>query len=278
MTVTRVHETMLRWPFSALLPDVTAEVVAEVGGLEPYLTEEGRMLLSVHALVVESEGRRIVVDTCIGNGKPRTLRGFDRLDTTFLDDLEAAGFAPATIDGVVCTHLHVDHVGWNTRLVDEEWVPTFAAARHYVCAREWEHWRDDPEAGALGDVLGDSVVPLFDAGLVDLVPPDLVLTRDVRLIPTPGHTPGHVSVLIESAGDTAVITGDMTHHPVQVARPEVASTADTDPQQAVATRRERHREWADAAALVIGTHFAGPTAGRIVTAPDGSRRFVGAGA
>jgi glyoxylase-like metal-dependent hydrolase (beta-lactamase superfamily II) len=276
VTVTKVFEKMLRWPFAALLPDVDDALVAEVGGLEPYLTEDGtRMLLSIHALVVESEGRRIIVDTCIGNAKPRTVRGFDRLDTPFLEDLTGAGFAPDTVDGVVCTHLHVDHIGWNTHLVDGEWVPTFTKARHYLNRTEWEHWRDDPETESVGDILADSVTPLFDAGLVDLVGPDLELTSEVRLVPSPGHTPGHVSVEIHSGGEAAVITGDMTHHPVQVARPELTSTADTDPARGIESRRECHSRWAEERALVIGTHFAGPTAGHLEPQPDGSRRFVG---
>ena len=208
-------------------------------------------------------GRRIVVDTCIGNDKTRSNPFWNQLHGPFLEDLARAGFARETIDLVVCTHLHVDHVGWNTMLVDGRWVPTFPRARYLLGRTEWAHWS---AAGydADGDVLGDSVRPILDAGLADLVESDHRLSDEVWLEPTPGHTPGHVSVRIRSKGRDAVITGDLMHHPVQCAEPAWASNFDVDPEAARRTRRAFLERYADGSVAVFGTHFATPTAGRIV--------------
>ena len=275
VTVTPVIEAEQAWPFSGLIPDATDELLASIPELRPsFVNDRNRMLLRFQALVIETPDARIVVDTCIGNDKPRPLRVFDRLQTSFLDDLVAAGFAPDSIDFVVCTHLHVDHVGWNTRLVDGRWEPVFTGARYLFGRVEYGHWSTTPDAGSYGDVLGDSVQPVLDAGLADLVESDHVLTPEVRLVPTPGHTPGHHSVLIESGGTTAIITGDLLHHPVQIWRPELATVADVDPDQGRATRRGFLREAAGDGRLVIGTHFAGPGAGRVEPAGEGWRFAV----
>jgi glyoxylase-like metal-dependent hydrolase (beta-lactamase superfamily II) len=163
---------------------------------------------------------------------------------------------------VVCTHLHVDHVGWNTMLENGKWAPTFPKARYLLGRREYDFWsaHDDGEQQAM---LGDSVKPIFDAGLVQLVELDHVISPEIRLTPSTGHTPGHVSVMIESEGERAVITGDMTHHPCQLAHPDW-SLGDNDPKAAALTRSRLFAEWADETILVIGTHFAAPTAGHVV--------------
>jgi glyoxylase-like metal-dependent hydrolase (beta-lactamase superfamily II) len=258
--ITKVVECVQKWPFSALLPEVTEELLATHDWLAPFVHDDGRMLLSFHALVVESQGRTILVDTCIGNDKDRTPHVFDHLQTPFIDDLAAAGFAVGDVDTVFCTHLHVDHVGWNTTLVDGRWVPTFPRARYLLDRSELDYLRQEPQD--LGDIYGDSVEPVLDAGMVDFVEADHRLTDEVWLEATPGHTPGHHSVRIRSAGADAVITGDMTHHPVQMARPDICSTADWRPEMAAATRRQAYERWGTDT-LVIGTHFAAPTAGRL---------------
>ncbi len=245
-----------------LIPQATPQRMAELAWLRPFLDSNLRLVLSMHALVIESSGQRILVDTCIGNDKERTYPKWNRMQSRFLDDFEAAGFALESIDTVLCTHMHVDHVGWNTRLVNGRWRPTFARAQYLFGQAEWDHWRTEPQE--YGPVIEDSVQPIFDAGLARLVESDAVVNPEVRLLPTPGHTPGHVSVLISSRGEQAVITGDMIHHPCQVAHPEWSSTADVDQLQSAATRREFLSRFADNPMLVIGTHFAGPAAGRIV--------------
>ncbi len=266
--VTRVVELETTSIGKFVLPDAVPDKLEPIGWLRPhFLDPEGRLVLSVHALVVESQGHRIVVDTCIGNDKPRPLRDWNMMRGTFLEDLAAAGHGRESIDTVVCTHLHVDHVGWNTMWVDGDWVPTFPNARYLLGKDEWGYWQTAPDEDS-GDVMGDSVRPVIEAGLVDLVSPEHRITEEVWLEPTPGHTPGHVSVRISSDGEDAVITGDLMHHPCQMARPEWASSFDYDADQARKTRRAFLERYAGKAVLVIGTHFVSPTAGHIVR--DGS--------
>ncbi len=265
--ITRVQE--LEAPgLSWLVPDATAENLRPIHWIAPFVNGAGEPLVSVHALLVEAPDRRIVVDTCVGNDKQRATPGMNGLQTRFLEDLEQAGTRATEVDTVVCTHLHVDHVGWNTRLVDGRWLPTFPNARYLFGRLEWEHWRDE-QAEDTRQILEDSVRPVFDADLVDLVETDHALCDEIRLEPSPGHTPGHVSVRIDSRGESAVITGDLMHHPCQIAHPEWGAVVDVDPAQARATRRDFLERFTDRPTLVIGTHFAGPTAGRIVR--DGDR-------
>jgi glyoxylase-like metal-dependent hydrolase (beta-lactamase superfamily II) len=258
-----------------------------ISWLQPdFADERGRLKMSIHALVVETPTRRILVDTCLGNDKEnRRIPTWNKLQTSFLSDLVAAGYARETIDTVVCTHLHVDHVGWNTMLVGDRWVPTVPNARYLMGRIEYAHWMTptlpSPACGGGkggGDdmiaVLADSVAPVWDAGLVDLVETDHRICDEVSLVPTPGHTPGHVSVRLASQGEAALITGDFMHHPCQIARPEWSSTADSDPKWARRTREQMLSNLADTPTLVIGTHFAGRTAGHIVRDGDAFRLAV----
>ncbi len=210
----------------------------------------------------------MVVDTCTGNSKDRPLiPEFDHQHRPFLADLGAAGFHPDTIDTVICTHLHVDHVGWNTHLVDGRWIPTFPRARYLFGAADIDHWAssDDPlHAGAFAD----SVQPVIDAGLAEPVATDTPLTPDLKLRTTPGHTPGHLSVWI---GDSCVIAGDVLHHPIQCRHPEWTARGDLDPDTARKTRKELLRACSATNALVLGTHIAGSSAGRVLPDGDGYR-------
>jgi glyoxylase-like metal-dependent hydrolase (beta-lactamase superfamily II) len=264
VSVTKLVELEMKSAVTWILPDATPENLAREKWLQPHFADaDGNGVMSVHALVVESLGQRILVDTCIGNDKKRPIPGWDMRSGPFLSDLEAAGFPAESIDTVLCTHLHVDHVGWNTRLENGHWVPTFPSSRYLFNRKEYEYWNAESDE-AYGDVMGDSVRPVFDAGLVDLVDATHVINDEVRLEPTPGHTPGHVSVAISSRGEEAVITGDLMHHPVQCAHPDWGSSADVDAEQAEKTRRAFLERYADRPVLVLGTHFATPTAGRIV--------------
>ena len=274
VTVTRVVELETAGMGSFVLPDAVPENVLPIDWLQPHFVDgEGQLVMSIHALVVETDGARIVVDTCLGNDKPRAIPDWNLRQGPFLRDLEAAGFPRESIDRVVCTHLHVDHVGWNTMLEDGHWVPTFPNARYLIGRKEWEYWKQAPE-DAFGDVMGDSVRPIFDAGLADLVEPDHKLSSEVWLEPSFGHTPGHVSVRISSAGEDAVITGDLMHHPCQMARPNWGSAFDVDGDAARETRLAFLERYADGPALVIGTHFATPTAGKVVRDGDAYRLVV----
>ncbi len=231
VTVTKIVELEVTGGSRFLLPQATYEEILPIDWLRPdFADERGRLKMSIHALVVETPSRRIIVDTCLGNDKEnRRIPTWNRLQTTFLADLAAAGYARETIDTVVCTHLHVDHVGWNTMLVDGRWVPTFPQARYLMGRVEFAHWTTQHEREDMAAVLADSVTPVFDAGLVDLVETDHRICDEISLMPTPGHTPGHVSLRIASEGEEALITGDFMHHPCQIARPDWSSTADSDP-------------------------------------------------
>jgi len=266
VTIAKIVELEVTGGSSFLLPQATYDEIRPIAWLYPdFADERGRLKMSIHALVVETPDRRIIVDTCLGNDKEnRRILTWNRLQTSFLADLAAAGYPRETVDTVVCTHLHVDHVGWNTMLVDGGWVPTFPNARYLMGRVEYRHWTAQHERGDMKAVLADSVSPVWEAGLVDLVETDHRICDEVSLVPTPGHTPGHVSLRIASDGDEALITGDFMHHPCQIARPDWSSTADSDPDAARATREAMLARLANTPALVIGTHFAGRTAGHIV--------------
>ncbi len=267
--ITRVVELEMPVAYSTehpFLAQATPEALRTMPWLYPnFVDEEDRMRLSIHALLVEGPGVRLVVDTCVGNDKVRPgLLGRKPLSTNFLQQMADIGWARDSVDTVVCTHLHVDHVGWNTMLENGKWVPTFPRARYLMGRTELDHWRGNDE-GQTQEILADSVQPILDAGLAELVDMDHRLSAEIRLIPTPGHTPGHVSVMIESEGQTAVITGDMTHHPCQMAHPDWSPPFDSDQKAGAAMRRRMFAEWADQPILVIGTHYAGPTAGHVKT-------------
>src|SRR5258705_11401357 len=270
--VERAGPTRPTW----LLPDATPEAVERHREwLAPhFMDDKGRFLQSIHAFVIQAPGFTALVDTCVGNDKDRGGRApFHMMQTTFLDDLKAAGVPPESVDLVICTHLHVDHVGWNTRLDNGRWVPTFPRARYLFARREWEHWTSEEDDGTRR-IMADSVAPVLDAGLAELVPMDHHVTDEIRLEPTPGHTPGHVSVRLASRGADAVITGDLMHHPVQIAEPTWQTSFDTDTVEAHKTPRAFCAPHADRPVTGLGKPFHHPTAGRIVSHRDAWRFAV----
>lgn len=266
-------------PPQFFFPDATGAKVAAHSWVVPtWADQDGNIGLRVQALVVRTPTRTIVVDPCVGNGKTLSLPFWNDQQYPFLQRFTAAGFDPATVDLVVHTHLHEDHIGWDTQLVDGSWVPTFTRARHLYVREALDAVRrlERPDHAA---VLAQSIDPVFAVGLADVIemPADdgHDLGEGLRLASTPGHTAGHVSVWIQPAGaDQAVlITGDCVHHPVQLAEPDWAETADIDVPLARDTRRRVFAEAASSGAVVFGTHFPTQSAGRIV--PDGEVwRFV----
>jgi glyoxylase-like metal-dependent hydrolase (beta-lactamase superfamily II) len=250
-----------------LLKDETAEFVKQHAWLQPHFaTAAGLMKISFQAFVLRSRGKNVMIDTCIGADRKREYDVFCNLRTSFLEDLAVAGFPAESIHAVLCTHLHFDHVGWNTRLVAGRWVPTFPQARYLFGRQEFEHWTHLRNTGGYHDVehLHDSIDPVVAAGLVDYITPDYQVTDEVSLFPTPGHTPGHVSVLIRSQGQQAVITGDLMHHPIQLVEPLRPGNFDMDKPQGGRTRQAFVERFGDTPTLVIGSHFCDPTAGWIV--------------
>ncbi|MFG3321152.1 MBL fold metallo-hydrolase [Streptomyces sp. NPDC048171] len=276
VTVHRVDEAPLP-PATGpwLLPGATTEVVSQHPWLRPdFADPDGTLRLDSHSFAFHADGLRVLVDTGIGNGKERANPAWHDLRTDFVERLTAAGFPPDSVDLVVLTHLHADHVGWNTRKVDGAWIPTFPNARYVTSRAEREFWATyDMEEGRR-QMFRDSVIPVEEAGLLDLVdvPGEGVgITPGLRLVPTPGHTPGHVAVELTARGRTALISGDCIHHPVQLASPGISACVDIDPEQAEATRRRLLGDLAGTDTLLLGTHFAPPTAGRVRAHGDAYR-------
>ena len=270
VTLVRETEQKIDLRFQGMIPDADPAVLdANSDWLRPhFLDDDGNLTVSVHAFVLEAKDKTIIVDTCMGNG--RVLPGYEamsNLHTSFLSDLEDAGYPPDSVDLVVCTHLHFDHVGWNTRLVDGRWVPTFTNAKYLFNRTEYESGVAGDKGAAI--TFDDAVKPVFEAGLAELVDAAHRVTDEIWLEPTPGHSPGHVSVRISSRGKEAVITGDVLHHPMQFAAPEWQMIADSDPVQAVKTRMGFRSRYGDQPVLIFGTHFCPPYAGHLIS--DGHR-------
>jgi len=272
--VTRLMEQEPIWPGTMVLQDATEDNVKREGEWLTPFCKDNKFRLSIHALLVESEGRRILVDTCVGNDKIRPgFTEWNQMHLPFLDELAKHGVTRESVDTLICTHLHLDHVGWNTMLQNGKWVPTFPKARLVMVKREWEHWDKFEGQADFKNPIEDSVRPIMAAGLADLVDANHRITGEVVLESTPGHTPGHTSVRISSKGENAVITGDMIHHPIQVAHPEWVCEFDNDSPMANETRKAFVERYCDKPVSVIGTHFAGPTSGHIVR-EKGGFKFV----
>ena len=281
VTITRVVEFEIGgFPPGFMFAGLTEERVKSVAWLHPhYADPDGTIRYAVQAYVIESQGRRIIVDTCVGNDKDRNNESWNHLKLPFLERLTEAGYPPESIDVVLCTHLHLDHVGWNTRWDGNKWVPTFPNARYLFGRVEWEHWsRDGYSSGDMPQmvvelaeqdrVMVDSVQPIVDARLHELVETDHRLTDEVMLRPTPGHSPGHVSVAIHSQGKEAAITGDVFHNPIQFADPCICANFDFDRKVGLATRQAFISNHADRDVLILGTHFPTPAVGHIVRGGD----------
>jgi glyoxylase-like metal-dependent hydrolase (beta-lactamase superfamily II) len=275
ITVSRVVElegTEFRW--QGLFPALKqADFDAHRDWLAPHFFDyaSGNTRFSFHAFVVRTEKHTIVVDTCIGNHKNRHARPIFNMrdDGRFLGELAAANVRPEEVDYVMCTHLHGDHVGWNTRLENGRWVPTFPNAKYLFSRKELEYFSAIPEDdGNHWQGYRDSVLPVIEAGNAVTVEADHALDDTVWLEPSHGHTPGHCSVRLKSNGAEAVMSGDLLHHPIQCAMPHVSSAACIDPEQSAATRREFLARYADTAVKVFPAHFAPPTAGFVVSKGD----------
>jgi glyoxylase-like metal-dependent hydrolase (beta-lactamase superfamily II) len=229
------------------------------------------LVLCVQSFVIKTQHQNILVDTCVGNHKPRPARPFWNMmrSDRFEKNLGAAGLTVNDIDYVMCTHLHVDHVGWNTRLENGRWVPTFPKAKYVMADRELAHWtqkeKDDP---ASVPWITDSVLPIIEAKRAQIVTSDFALNDSVKFIPTPGHTIDHCSVLVGRPGHDALITGDMIHSP-KGKYPELGMRADYDSRQAGQTRREVFDRFRDEPTIMCITHFPSPSIGRVRSWGDG---------
>lgn len=270
LTVQSVLETAcIPLRLADFLPASTAEAIdAEREWLEPRFArlDRGLGFLRFHSYLVRSTHHNILIDCCVGNDKHRpAMAEFHQLKTSWLDNLRACGVTPEQIDYVLCTHMHSDHVGWNTRLQDGRWVPTFPNARYIFARDEFAH-RERLHRQNLADGYGafaDSVLPVVASGQALLVDSDFALDDCVRLAPAAGHTPGNVVIHLCADGAAAVLSGDVMHHPLQVAHPEWSSAFCEDPALSAAYRRSFLDSHADTNTLILPAHFPAPTAGRI---------------
>ncbi|BCW62927.1 MBL fold metallo-hydrolase [Arthrobacter sp. StoSoilB22] len=271
--VTKIVESVSAHRAEDLFPGSSSEVVSQNREwLHPhFIDNEDKLFLSIHSLCIEADGKKIVVDTCIGNETPEPYAAIAIPGSKYLDDLEAIGFKRDEVDFVVCTHLHIDHVGWNTMRQGEKYLPTFPNARYLFTEPAVSGWKEQVpfEVASFGTLT--TIQPLLDAGVIDAVPTDYRITDSIRLESTPGHSRGHVSVHIESGGEHALITGDITHHPVQWAELGWGQVSDVDVEESTATRKRILEEYADKEVLLIGTHYPSPTAGHLVSTPQGGR-------
>ncbi|MFI6340248.1 MBL fold metallo-hydrolase [Streptomyces sp. NPDC050535] len=221
--------------------------------------------VAMQTWLLRSEGRTILIDTGVGNDKTRpAVADWDHLELDYLGNLARAGVRPEEVDLVINTHLHVDHVGWNTRLVDGAWVPTFPNATYLMPKADFEFWNPsnnpDITGGVNENVFEDSVAPVHAAGQVRLWEDGHTIDANLRLEAAPGHTPGSSVVKLASGSDQALFAGDLVHTPLQVMRPDHNSCFCQDPAQARTTRRRLFGWAADANALVLPAHFSGHSA------------------
>jgi glyoxylase-like metal-dependent hydrolase (beta-lactamase superfamily II) len=268
LTIHRAIEQEIPFfPALELLPQLTPELLGEnrawlrqAGALD----EADVLILCFQSYIVRTPHHTILIDSCIGNDKQRSARPkwHMKTDDTYMRALAAAGVTPADIDYVMCTHLHVDHVGWNTRLENGRWVPTFPKARYVFGKGEFDYWSEQNKKAEVPP-FADSVLPVVEADRAEIVSNDFAIGDHVRILPTPGHTPGHVAFTFGKGKDSAVFSGDLMHTPLQTLHPELSPKFDVDPAQAAVTRRNFLERYCDTDTLCCTAHFPSPSVGKI---------------
>ena len=276
--VTRIEEQMgPGFPAKDFFPEFDAEVfAAETKWLAPnyYQPESGRLVTSLHSWLVRTGKYTILVDACSGNHKPRPgMPRFDMLNTKYLDRLREAGVQPEEIDFVMCTHLHVDHVGWNTKLENGKWVPTFANAKYVMSRTDHDFWAAESKKAAtekfIVNTYNDSVLPIVEARKAEFVSGEHGMCDCLTLKPAPGHTPGQIRLDLESRGKRAIFSGDALHNPVQVPIWKWNSVFCEDRDQARKTRHTLLADCVEQDALLMPAHFGSPHAAYIKASGDG---------
>lgn len=282
-TVDRVVEIENFWVDAAwLYPNIAPAMVdRHAAALGPRLVDpqQQRLNLSFHSYLVRTPSANILVDTCNGNHKHRPRAQWQHMfqSQTYLANLARLGLGPQDIDLVLCTHLHTDHVGWNTVRSDGRWVPTFPKAKYVFARQEFEHFlrlhESQPEHPVSQGSFIDSVLPVVEAGQALLVDADHLvdgdLVRGVWFEDAKGHTPGHVTVHVKEGGRHGVMTGDIFHHPIIFLEPGLINTGDWNPELARSTRQRIAERLADTDTLLLTMHFPAPSAGRIVSCQHG---------
>ena len=274
MRIHKVHEMDSPTPMLMNLPGVQADDIRRMQAwydatdeIHPE-PEQCKMTFAVHSWVIEIDGKVILVDSCDGNHKNRSLPEVHQLDTDYLGNLARAGFRPEDIDMVMCTHLHFDHVGWNTRLENGKWVPTFANARYIFGRRDYDYFKANPEGEALHvEAFQDSILPVMEAGKGEIVEEDfcahLEVGNGVWLEPAFGHSPGCCTVNAQADGPPALFWGDVIHHPIQMIRFDLPFAFDADGPMASKVRQDTMARAADEDILCFPAHFRRTSAGRV---------------
>ena len=263
----------------SFFPDATKEVVeANKDWLMPrYIDPKTiEVILCIQSYVIKTLHHTILVDTCVGNHKSRPARpSWHMQNSPFIEELAGVGVHPEEVDFVLCTHLHVDHVGWNTKLLDGRWVPTFPNAKYIFSRNEFELWAARYEKGETVPVplvYEDSVLPIVEAGQAIIVEDTHQIDDGMWLEPAPGHTPGHVMLNLKSGEERALMSGDVIHHPLQLIRPDWSSRACEDPHLSAVSRTKMLESVADTNTLLCPAHFGSPTMGHVIShATDGFR-------
>jgi glyoxylase-like metal-dependent hydrolase (beta-lactamase superfamily II) len=274
VSLTRIVESEgpLLSPFE-LLPDCTPDHIASnLSWLAPrfYAPEAALLVITIQSFLIRAAGKTILVDACSGDHKDRRRPFFDRREWGWLEKLEAAGVHPEDIDFVLCSHLHVDHVGWNTRLENGTWVPTFPNARYLISKREWDYWRSNPGVASLartGDFISDSVTPVVQAGQAELIDDRHGFSDCINIEPGHGHTPGQFTVRLGGGGKEAILAADVMHTPLQLRYPHWSTHFCVDPKLARQTRQDFLKRHCNGP-MVLSAHFPSPTGGRILRDGD----------
>ena len=263
---------------SRLLPDATpAALDPHRHWLEPRFLDPAtqKLVLTMQSYVLRTPRHTILVDTCVGNDKARRFHApwNMRTHTTWLDRLDDVGVQVEEVDYVMCTHLHADHVGWNTRLVNGRWVPTFPNARYVFSKAEWSYWEELNRKGAKysDGCINDSVLPVVEAGRAVFVESDHAFNNEIYFESTAGHTPGHIAIKLVSGGRTGVLSGDVIHSPVQCAHPEWSAVGCFDQEMSRQTRRAFLERYCETDTLVMTAHFPSPSAGYVERAGNAFR-------
>ncbi len=275
MTIHRIVEMEISWdPALEFLPALTLDILAEnrqwmrPAALDP----EDRIILCFQSYIVQTPHHTILVDSCVGNDKSRPDRPVWDHNTgaQYMANLAKAGLRVEDIDYVLCTHLHPDHVGWNTRLENGRWVPTFPNARYLFSEQELAYWTEKTKASPVA-CIEDSVLPIVAARRADLVINTHQLGDHLRLLPTPGHTIDHFSVELGRSGAEAVISGDCVHSPLQARYPHMNMARDLNPDQAAQSRRAFLERYCDTSTRCCFSHFPSPSVSRVRRWGDGFR-------
>lgn len=271
----------LSYPHSLLLPTADPDALRRLADeMGPRLIDPETLAISLsfHSYLIRTPRLTILVDTCCGNNKERPQRiDWHQREGPFLNNLRARGVEPEDIDIVMCTHLHADHVGWNTKLVNGKWVPTFPNAQYLFAEREYKFWLARQASSSDRIMHGshdDSVLPVIESGQALLVAADYEVESGVVLEPAFGHTPGTVLLNVEGQSGRAVVCGDVMHHPAQVVYPDWSSGFCSDPVQSARSRRDLLARLAGTGTLVLPAHFLSPYYGPVDRNGDGFRTII----